>query len=154
PPGNGLDSYLRDFRKHMRHRNDQPRSMLEAMLMDDEIPNVDAELLAELYNPHAAASFSAYIHGKRFKDLRFIIAPRGAMRHLPSPEEVGLINLDPDGEREGILYLTHYGGELKDGKASSNEDKRIVALKHYRIETAIARGGRLTANADVQFEAL
>jgi hypothetical protein len=151
---NGLTDALRDFHHRMRHRNETPRSMLEAMLTYDEIPNVEAELLAQLYNAKSAPSFSAYIHGRRYHDLRFLIDPRGAMRHLPSPEEVGLIHLDPLGTHEGIFYLTHLKSEWQNSTASSNEDKRIVGLKHYRIETAISKSGRLTAAADVTFEAL
>jgi hypothetical protein len=94
------------------------------------------------------------LHGRRYHDLRFLVAPRGAMRHMPSPEEVGLIHLDPAGEREGILYLTHLRGEWQNHTANSNEDKRIIALKSYRIETAIAGNGRLTASADVTFQAI
>ena len=152
--GPGLEEVLRDFHRRMRHRTEHPRSYLEYMLGDAKIPNVEAELLAELYNPNAPPSFSAYLHGRRYHDLRFLIAPRGAMRHMPSPEEVGLIHLDPEGEREGILYLTHLKSEWQSHTASSNEDKRIIALKSYRIETAIAGNGRLTANADVAFQAL
>ncbi|HYL74095.1 MAG TPA: carboxypeptidase regulatory-like domain-containing protein [Bryobacteraceae bacterium] len=152
--GAGLDAALRDFHRRMRHRTENPRSMLEAMLAYEDVPNVEAELLAELYNPNASPSFSAYIRGRRYHDLRFLIQPRGAMRHLPSPEEVGLIHVDPTGEREGIFYLTHLKSEWKANTASSNEDKRIVALKHYRVETVISRNGRLTASAEVTFEAL
>jgi len=153
PATPALDSALRDFRRHMHHRTENPRSMLEYMLADANIPNVEVELLSELYNPKGGASFSAYIHGRRYRDLRFLMQPRGAMRHLPSPEEVALIHLDPGGEREGIFYLTHYASEWKNGSASSAEDKRIVALKHYRIETVISRNSRLTASAEVTFEA-
>jgi hypothetical protein len=152
--GPGIDEVLNDFHHRMRHRTENPRSYLEYMLSDDQIPNVEAELLAELYNPNAPPSFSAYLRGRRYRDLRFLIAPRGAMRHMPSPEEVGLIHLDPAGEHEGILYLTHLSSEWKNHTASSNEDKRIIALKSYRIETAIAGNGHLTASADVSFQAL
>ncbi len=152
--GPGLEEVLRDFHRNMRHRTEHPRSYLEYMLGDEDIPNVEAELLADLYNPNAPPSFSAYLHGRRYHDLRFLIAPRGAMRHMPSPEEVGLIHLDPEGQHEGILYLTHLKSECQNHTATSNEDKRIIALKSYRIETAIAGNGRLTANADVAFQAL
>jgi hypothetical protein len=107
----GIEAALRDFHRRMRHRTENPRSMLEFMLADEQIPNVEAELLADLYNANAPPSFSAYIHGHRYRDLRFLIQPRGAMRHLPSPEEVGLIHLDPNGEHEGIFYLTHLTSE-------------------------------------------
>jgi hypothetical protein len=154
PSKSGVEEALRAFRNHMRQRIESPQSMLQAMLFDEDIPNVEAELVAELYNPHSAPSFAAYLHGRRYHDLRFLIAPRGAMRHMPSPEEVGLINMDPGERRDAILYLSHTNAEFQAQTASSDEDKRIVAAKHYRIETAIAKNGRLTANADVTFEAL
>ncbi len=154
PSNSGVEDALRAFRNRMRQRIENPQSMLQAMLFNEDIPNVEAELAAELYNPHSAASFAAYVHGRRYHDLRFLIAPRGAMRHMPSPEEVGLINIDPGEKRDAILYLSHTDAEFKAKTASSSEDKRIVATKHYRIETAIARNGRLTANAEVTFEAL
>src|SRR5260370_1362607 len=153
-PNNSLTDALRDFHRRMRRRNETPRSMLEAMLTYDEIPNVEPDLLAQLYNPKSPSMFSAYMHGRRYHDLRFLIDPRGAMRHLPSPEEVGLIHLDPLGTHEGIFYLTHLKSEWENSTASSSEDKRIVGLKHYRIETTISKNGRLTAAADVTFETL
>ena len=149
-----LEQALRDFRRHMRRRTESPRSLLEYYLVYESIPNVEADLLAELYNPSQGASFSAYIHGKRHHDLRFLIQPRGPMRNMPSPEEVALLVLDPDGKEDGVLYLTHLAREFKNGTASSAEDNRIVALKHYKIETAIAKGGRITAVCDVSFDAL
>jgi hypothetical protein len=152
--GPGLDDVLNDFHRRMRHRTENPRSYLEYTLGDEQIPNVEAELLADLYNPNSPPSFSAYIKGRRDRDLRFLIAPRGAMRHMPSPEEVGLIHLDPAGEHEGILYLSHLRSEWQNHTANSDEDKRIIALKNYRIETAIAGNGRLTAVTDVSFHAL
>ena len=154
PSKSAVDEALRAFRNRMRQRIESPQSTLQAMLFDEDIPNVEAELAADLYNPHSAPSFAAYLHGRRYHDLRFLIAPRGALRHMPSPEEVGLINVDPGEKRDAILYLSHTAAEFQARTASSREDKRIAAAKHYRVETAIARNGRLTANADVTFEAL
>jgi hypothetical protein len=154
PSNSSVEETLRAFRNHMRQRIESPQSMLQAMLFNEDIPNLEAELAAELYNPHSAPSFAAYVHGRRYHDLRFLIAPRGALRHMPSPEEVGLINIDPGEKRDAILYLSHTNAEFQAQAASSKEDKRIVAAKHYRVETAIARNGRLTANAEVTFEAL
>lgn len=154
-PSNGaVEDALRAFRSRMRRRIESPQSMVQAMLFNEDIPNVEAELAAELYSPRSAPSFAAYLHGRRYHDLRFSVAPRGALRHMPSPEEVGLINIDPGEKRDAILYLSHTNAEFQAKTASSSEDKRIVAAKHYRIETAIAKSGRLTATAEVTFEAL
>jgi hypothetical protein len=69
-PEPGIENALRDFHRHMRHRTEHPRSYLEYTLGDEQIPNVEAELLAELYNPNSPPSFSAYLHGRRYHDLK------------------------------------------------------------------------------------
>ncbi|HWZ32325.1 MAG TPA: M1 family aminopeptidase [Bryobacteraceae bacterium] len=145
---------LNELRRRLRHRQDSPRTLLEALLSGEDILNIEAEMLAELYNPRQGGSFRAYLHGKHYGDLRFMVVPQGAMPMLPSPEEVALINVDPGGERDGIWYLTHTKGEWEKSAVNNLENKRSVVAQHYRIETAIARGGRLTAIADVRFAPL
>ena len=54
---------LRDFQKRVRHRTERPRSFLE-YLIAYEGENLDAEVLADLYNPKQQGFFSAYIFGK------------------------------------------------------------------------------------------
>ena len=68
-----------------------------------------------------------------------------------APEEVALINLDPAGAKEGIWYLAHLSSEYENGTASSEEEKRIIDVEHYRIETAIDSGEKLTAVAELTF---
>jgi hypothetical protein len=75
------------------------------------------------------------------------------MPFLPSPEEVSLINFDPGGEQEGIWYLSHVAGEWKRGVANADEDRRLFKPEHYRIETAIGRGGRMAATCEVKLKA-
>ena len=152
PPAQAAD-ILKRFRSHMRHRIDTPRSQMEAMLFDSEIPNIEADLLAELYNKGQQGSFTAYIRGKHYKDLRFMVKPRGALPNMPSPEEVAVVNVDADGEKDGIWYMTHLLPELQSGSASSIEVKRLFDVEHYRIETTISRGGRLASIADIQVKA-
>jgi hypothetical protein len=50
--------------------------------------NVEAGILADLYNPKQPGFFSAYMHGKKYGDLRFFFKPRGVIQEL-GPEEVG-----------------------------------------------------------------
>jgi aminopeptidase N len=76
------------------------------------------------------------------------------MLFLPSPEEVALINLDPQGEQEGIWYLSHTIDEFAKHTASPHEDKRVIAAQKYRIETVVGKNDRLTASADFQFRAV
>ncbi len=144
---------LRDFQKRMRRNTENPRSMTEALLSAEDVENVEAELLNGLYNTKRAPFFNAYIFGKKYNDLRFMVRPDGVMPSLPAPEEVALVHLDPLGKEDGILYLAHLESELKSGKAGSGEDKRVIDAENYKIETAI-RGEKLAASAELTFKAL
>ncbi len=144
---------LREFRNRMRSRSENPRSFLESLLTSEEIENIEAEILAGLYNSKRASFFSAYIFGKKYNDLRYHVRPRGALPQLPAPEEVALINVDPGGREEGILYLAHLASEYQNQSASSEEDKRFIDAEHYRIDTTI-RGEKLSATAELTFTAL
>ena len=94
--------FLNDYRHRLRNRSEFPRSLLEAMLMSDSMDNVEADLLADLYNSNQPGFFSAYLHGRKHSDLRFHVRPRGAFPELGTPEEVALINLDPEAPQEGV----------------------------------------------------
>jgi len=137
-----------EFHNRMRHRTDSPRSMLEFMLSSESVPNVEAELISDIYNS-VGGSFIAFIHGRKHSDLRFTIRATGAMPFLPSPEEVGLLNFDPGGSQEGIWYLSHLEKEWKANAANSDEDRRLFKPEHYRIETAIGHGGRLASACEL-----
>ncbi|MBK7597316.1 MAG: hypothetical protein IPJ07_01835 [Acidobacteria bacterium] len=127
---------LKDFRGRMRRNTERPRSLVEALFAGEEMENLDATLLAYLLNPNRGQMFNAYIYGKKHHDLRFFVRPHGALPGL-SPEEVTLVNLDPQAKEEGIWYLTHSEKEWKENKASSGEDKRLIDAENYRIETVI-----------------
>lgn len=144
---------LENYRRHLRHRTETPRSLVEALVSGDSISNLDAQLLAGLYNPAGGSSFFIYLHGKKHPSLRFLVRPRGALPDL-APEEVALINLDPDGRQDGIWYLSHSLSEWTDHTAASTEDKRIIAAQHYRIDTVLGRRDRLAATAEIQFRSL
>ena len=142
----------REFRRRARSRQDRARSLVEAELTGENVANIDADLLGELYNPKQAGSFQAFLHGNKMGDLRFIFNRNGALPQLPSPEEVALVNLDPGGEREAFLYMSHDLKELKDGTASAMEKKRLVEAVRYEIETVIGKNDRLTSVAEIQLK--
>jgi hypothetical protein len=135
-------------------------SPLERLLNYEDIPNYDAEILAELYNPAQRGSFRAFLHGKKHSGLRFLLNPSGALPMLPAPEEIALLDFDPDSDLDGIWYLSHFDKELLSGRASSKEDKRLIAPEHYRIHTVIGKenliGGvpDLSVTCDLRFRAL
>jgi hypothetical protein len=149
-----LADALRDYRKKLRSRLESPRSLLEYLLTDVSMDNLEADVLADLYNPHATGFFSAYFHGRKHSDLRFHVRPRGAFPELATPEEVAVINLDPEATQEGIWYLSHLGSEVTNHTASSDENNRVVQADHYKIDTTIAKNDHFTASTEVQFHAV
>jgi len=141
---------LSDFHKRVRFRPERPRSFVEYLLAY-EGENIDAEILGDVYNPKHPGFFTAYLFGRKYDDLRYYVRPRGVLPQMLAPEEVALINLDPAGAKEGIWYLAHLSSEYKNGTASSEEEKRIIDVEHYRIETAMDNGEKLTAVAELTF---
>src|SRR5262245_3081693 len=59
-----LADLLRDFRKRVREEGGE---------------NIEAGILADLYNVKQPGFFSAYLHGRKNNDLRFHVKPRGAI---------------------------------------------------------------------------
>jgi hypothetical protein len=145
---------FKEFRDRARSRIDRPRSFVEYLLRGDEIENIDAQVLADIYNPRRPGFFSAYISGRKFNDLRFSVRPLGALPQLLAPEEVCLVNLDPGADSEGIWYHAHLESEYQKNTASSEEDKRVIDANHYRLETVIDSGEKLTAASEITFTAL
>lgn len=147
----GAREALGDFKKRLRHRGEGARSYIDYIVGRE---NEDAELLAGVYNSNRVGFFNAYIFGVKFGDLRYYVRPTGALPQMLAPEEVALINVDPGADREGILYMAHFVDEYRNRTASSDEDKRIIDVERYRIETVIDGGGKLTATAELTFTAL
>lgn len=142
---------LKDFRGRVRRRTETPRSMMEYLLSFESMDNVEADILADLYRARGPGFFSAYIFGRKHGDLRFHVRPRGALSQILAPEEVTVLNVDPQGSEEGIWYLAHLQDEYKQGRASSKEDKRSIHVEHYRIDTTVSRSEKLDATADITF---
>ncbi len=136
-PDNQILDTLRDFQNRLRNRE---RGAGE---------NLEAELLADLYNPKLAGAFNAYFFGKKRNDLRFHARPRGAL----DCEEVVLLNADWNNDLAGVWYAGHFEREYKNNTASSEEDKRVIDVEHYKIENVI-KGEKLTATAEISFTAL
>ena len=152
-PGDArLAGQLQDFRKRMRGGAEKIRSLTEALAMESA-GNLEADLLADLYNPSAPGFFSAYLHGRKYSDLRFAVRPRSVFASL-APEEVAVVNVDPDTEQEGIWYLSHLANEFQLRTASSDEDHRVVEGLSYRIETVIGKNDHLAATASIKLRAV
>lgn len=143
------------WKDKVRHRHDVPEGFTQAVLESEAIDNVDADLLASIYNPQHPAFLNAYLQGSPHKDLRFFLRARvGAVPQLDSPEEVGLINCDGSGQEDGIWYSQHLKAELLDHTASSTQDRRLFATRSYNIETVIGKNDHLASRAIIRFEPL
>jgi len=143
------------WKERMRQRREVPEGFTQAVLQGETMDNVDADILAASYNPGHPEFFNAYIRGKKHKDLRFFVRNRvGAIPQLDSPEEVGLINYDPEGMDDGIWYLSHLKSEFENHTANSRQERRLFATHGYKIETVIAKNGHLFSTAKITFESL
>jgi len=153
-PGS-VDDIFREWKKKMRHRHEVPDGFTQAILEDDTIDNVDADVLAAVYNPKHPPFINAYMTGTPHKDLRFFIRIRtGAIPQLDSPEEVALINCNGSGMDDGIWYSQHLVSELKAHTASSQEDRRLFATRRYTIETTIGKNSHFFSRATIVFTPL
>jgi len=143
------------WKERTRKRRELALGFTEQLLHGETMDNVDADLLAAIYNPLHPPFFNAYIRGKKHKDLRFFVRTRvGALPQLDSPEEVGLINYDPEGMDDGVWYLAHLKTEYQNLTASSQEDRRLFATRSYKIETIISKNDHLFSTAVVSFQPL
>ena len=127
----------------------RPLTLLERLLTYEDIPNYEAEVLEELYNGENPGSFRAFLRGKKYADLRFLLNPHGAMPMLPAPEEVALLYFDPNSYSDGVWYLSHFASEVRANRASSNEDKRLIAPEHYKLDSLIRRENALGNIPDI-----
>jgi hypothetical protein len=143
------------WKEKVRHRHEVPEGLTQALLESETIDNVDADILAAIYNPKHPPFFNSYMHGAPHKDLRFFLRTRvGALEQIDSPEEVALINCDGSAADDGIWYSQHLKSELVGHTASSQQDRRLFATRSYNIETVIAKNNRLFSRATITFEPL
>ena len=154
PPAN-TSEVLNHWRDHMRQRREQALGFTQSLLQGETMDNVDADILAAIYNPNHPEFFNAYIRGKKHKDLRYFVRARvGALPQIDSPEEVALINFDPESMEDGVWYLAHQQSEYTKATASSEEDRRLFATSHYQIETVIEKNGHLASTTTITFASL
>ena len=145
-------SALQRWRNKLRHRHEVPEGFTEAILEEATIDNVDADVLASIYNPKHPAFFNAYMVGTPHKDLRFFVRTRvGAIPQLDSPEEVALINVNGGAMDDGIWYSDHLVSELQANTANSREERRLFATSRYSIETVIGKNNHFFSRAIITF---
>ncbi len=148
-------SVFEHWKDRVRKRREEALGFTEYLLHGETMDNVDADLLAALYNPSHPPFVNAYVHGRKHKDLRFFLRTRvGALPQLDSPEEVALLNYDPDAMDDGVWYLDHLKSEYVNHRASSTEDRRLFATHAYKIETIISKNDHLFSTATISFQPL
>ena len=146
---------FKHWKEKVRQRRERALGFTEFLLEGETMDNVDADLMAAFYNPSHPPFFNAYVRGRNHKDLRFFVRARvGALPQLDSPEEVALINYDPEGMDDGIWYLGHLQSEYLNHTASSSENRRLFATRRYKIETVISKNEHLFSTATITYEPL
>lgn len=146
---------LNRWRERMRQRHEHPTGYSQNLLQGETMDNVDADMLAAVYNPQHPEFVNAYLRAKKHKDVRFFVRTRvGALPQLDSPEEIALVNYDPEGMDDGVWYLAHFKSEYLNNSARSDEDRRMFATHSYKIETVIAKNEHFFSSATITFEPL
>jgi len=153
-PREAVDA-LQHWKNKVRHRHEFPEGLTQGIFEQESIDNVDADVLAAIYNPKHPPFFNAYMVGAPHKDLRFFVRSRvGAIPQMDSPEEVALINFSGGGMDDGVWYSEHLAVELQAQTADSREDRRLFATRRYNIETVIAKNNHLYSRATITFAPL
>ena len=111
--------------------------------------NRELRILFDVYNPSREGFFTAFIDGKRFSKLVYVLEPLGVPG--ATPEEVALFSY---GETDGGLWLAfHREEEYKKGIASSSQDNRLIDITRHEIDAAI-KGTNLAATDRITFRSL
>lgn len=111
--------------------------------------NRELRTLFDLYNPTRDGFFTAFIDGKRFNKLIFLLEPLGVPGAIP--EEVALLSY---GETDGGVWTAfHREEEYQKGVPSNAEDNRLIDITRHEIDAAI-KGTHLTASDRVSFRNL
>src|SRR5215213_2473271 len=127
---------------HARSAYRDNQELLRKRLRD----NRELRTLYDLYNPARDGFFAAFIDGKRFNKLVFLLEPFGVPN--ATPEEVALFSY---GETDGGMWTAfHREEEYKKGTASSAEDNRLIDITHHEIDAAI-KGAHLAATDRLTF---
>src|SRR5258708_33096918 len=151
-PGDAA-SVFDHWKEKVRKRREEAQGFTEYLLHGETMDNVDADLLAAVYNPSHPPFLNAYIHATKLKNLPFFVRTRvGALPQLDSPEEVTLLNYDQEAMDDGVWYLAHLQSEYANHRASSAEDRRLFATRAYKIETIISKNDHLFSTANISFQ--
>ncbi len=111
--------------------------------------NRELRTLLDLYALDHQGFFTAFIDGKRYNKLVFVIDPLGVPGAFP--EEVALLSY---GETDGGLWTAfHFADEYQKRTASSAEDHRVIDIMRHQIDGSI-KGTHITASDRITFRNL
>jgi hypothetical protein len=111
--------------------------------------NRELRTLLDLYALDHQGFFTAFINGKRYNKLVFVIDPLGVPG--ATPEEVALLSY---GETDGGLWTAfHFADEYQKRTASSSEDHRVIDITRHQIDGSI-KGTHITASDRITFRNL
>ena len=111
--------------------------------------NGELRTLTDILAPQRPGYFNAFIGGKRYEKLVFLMDPLGIPQ--VSPEEVALFSY---GEGDGGVWAAfHLADEYAKRTASSSEDHRLFDITHHSID-AVIKGTQLTATDRVTLRPL
>jgi len=149
------ETAFKAWQAKVRTRHEAPVGFTQFLLEGATMDNVDADLLAAIYNPKHPAFLNAYLTGTPHKDLRYFIRQRtGVIPQWDSPEEVALINCNAGAMDDGIWYSQHLFSELKAHTANSREERRLFVTRHYGIDTTITKNNHFAGRTSLTFEPL
>src|SRR6185295_3076876 len=108
--------------------------------------NRELRTLLDLYAVDHQGFFTAFIDGKRYNKLVFLIDPLDVPGAFP--EEVALLSY---GETDGGVWTAfHLADEYQKGTASSSEDHRVIDIVRHQIDGSI-KGTHLTVSDRITF---
>jgi hypothetical protein len=111
--------------------------------------NRELRTLMDIYAPQRPGYFNAFITGKKYEKLVFLLDPLGIPQ--VSPEEVALFSY---GENDGGIWTAfHLADEYRKGAASSSEDHHLFDITHHEIDGVI-KGTQLTVTDRVTLRPL
>ncbi len=111
--------------------------------------NGELRTLGDLYAPQRPGYFEAFIGGRKYSKLIFLLDPLGIPR--VSPEEVLLLSY---GQGDfGAWTAFHLADEYRNNTASSAEDHRLVDITHHEIDGTI-KGTHITATDAITVRSL
>src|SRR5437867_257650 len=147
-PAEAASAFQR-WKDKVRHRHEVPEGLTEAFLESDTIDNVDADVLAAVYNPKHPPFFNAYMHGTPNKDLRFFLCNRVGHSADGFARRSGARQLQRRGN--GRRYLLFPALEIRacGPHRKFATGKRLFATRRYNIETVIGKNNHLFSRATI-----